>query len=379
MRVNKPLLLAIAGTVILAGPLTGFALRRFLTRLSARMPDSPRSMRSVSIRLAHDLAVPVAALIGLMIALSLPGALPIGAEAANNALVVALIIVVSYAVSRIAADIIGSVVYAVTGAAGSVSLFSTITRVLVFGIGILITLGSLGIQIAPLLGALGIGGLAVALALQSTLANLFAGIHILASKMVQPGDFVKLDSGESGWINDISWRNTTLREIPGNYVIVPNAKFADAILTNYHQPEQSMAVLVECGVSYHSDLEQVERVATEVGRQVMHELDVGYANAEPRVRFHTFGESGIHFRVVLWTRHFSDQYLLVSEFVKRLHDRFRQEHITIPHPIRTLEFTGFPPGHTLTPFDALRVDLPGTEIPGTEMPMADTASAPAPR
>ncbi|MFI9502830.1 mechanosensitive ion channel family protein [Nocardia sp. NPDC052566] len=365
---DKPILLAIAGAVVIAGPLTGVALRRFLKKISRRGSDGPRSMRAISLRLLHDLAVPVAALIGLMIALSLPGALPIGAQAAHNALLVALIIVISYAVSRIAADIIGSVVLAVTGATGSVSLFATITRVLVFGIGILITLGSLGIQIAPLLGALGIGGLAVALALQGTLANLFAGIHILASKMVQPGDFVKLDSGESGWINDISWRNTTLREIPGNYVIVPNAKFADAILTNYHQPEQSMAVVVECGVSYRSDLEHVERVALDVGAQVMSELDVGVPSAEPRVRFHTFGESSINFRVILWTRHFSDQYLLVSEFMKRLHERFQLENITIPYPIRTLELSGLSNGHIITPFDALGADLPLDETAPPAVP-----------
>ncbi|WP_203217365.1 mechanosensitive ion channel family protein [Nocardia arthritidis] len=354
---NKPLLLAIAAALVIAGPLAGIALRRFVIRLEHRTTEGPRSLRSLGLRLAHDLAIPVAALVGLMFALSLPGALPIAPTAAHNALLVALIIVISYAVSRIAADIIASVVLAVTGAEGSVSLFATMTRVLVFGIGILITLGSLGIQITPLLGALGIGGLAVALALQATLANLFAGIHILASKMVQHGDFVRLDSGESGWIHDIGWRNTTLKEIPGNYVIVPNAKFADAILTNYHQPEQSMAVVVECGVSYRSDLEQVERVALEVGREVMCELDVGVAHAEPRVRFHTFGESSIDFRVVLWTRHFADQYLLVSEFIKRLHERFQQEKIVIPYPIRTLEL-GFTNGHTMTPFDALAAELP---------------------
>lgn len=154
---------------------------------------------------------------------------------------------------------------------------------------------------------------------------------------MQPGDFVKIDSGDIGWVRDVNWRTTTIQDLSGNFIIVPNSKFAEAILTNFHRPDQDMAVTVEVSASYASDLEHVEAVALDVARQAVKELDAGFSGAEPRVRFHTFGESGVEFRVVLRTRHYEDQYLLVSEFIKGLHKRFREEGIVIPYPVRVLE------------------------------------------
>jgi small-conductance mechanosensitive channel len=192
------------------------------------------------------------------------------------------------------------------------------------------------VSITPLLGALGVGGLAVALALQDTLANLFAGVHILASKKVQQGDYVALDGGQEGYIVDINWRNTTIRQIQGNLVVVPNSRFADAIMTNFHQPAQDMSVLVPVGVSYDSDLDEVERVTLEVAREVLKEVEGGVPDHEPLVRFNGFGESSIDFSVILRSREFGDQYRLVHEFIKRLHRRYGAEGIEIPYPIRTL-------------------------------------------
>lgn len=156
----------------------------------------------------------------------------------DQLLVVALIILGTLLIARLVSGLIRSAALERAGIAPSASIFVNIVRVVVFAIGFLVVLQSLGISITPMLTALGVGGLAVALALQDTLANLFAGIHILASKKVQPGDFVQLDSGENGYIVDINWRNTTIQQLPNNIVIVPNAKLAGAILTNFYQPEQ---------------------------------------------------------------------------------------------------------------------------------------------
>jgi small-conductance mechanosensitive channel len=115
----------------------------------------------------------------------------------------------------------------------STSIFRNLTKLLVFLIGILIILHSLGISITPILTALGVGGLAAALALQPTLANLFSGLQIIAAKQLHPGDYIKLDSGEEGYVTDITWRNTTIRALPNNMIIVPNSKLASTIFTNY--------------------------------------------------------------------------------------------------------------------------------------------------
>jgi small-conductance mechanosensitive channel len=174
------------------------------------------------------------------------------------------------------------------------------------------------------------------LALQDTLANFFAGIHILTSRQVRPGDFVKLSTGEEGYVADVTWRYTTIRQLPNNLTIVPNAKLASAILTNYYLPDQELAVLVPVGVSYGSDLARVEAVTIEVAREVMREVRGGVPQFEPFIRYGAFGDSSIDFTVILRGREVVDQYLIRHEFIKRLHRRYQADGIEIPFPIRTV-------------------------------------------
>jgi small-conductance mechanosensitive channel len=189
------------------------------------------------------------------------------------------------------------------------------------------------------LTALGVGGLAVGLALQDTLANFFAGIHILTSGQVRPGDFVRLESGEEGYVVDVTWRYTTIRQLANNVTIVPNSKLASAITTNYYRPDLELAVLVPVGVSYASDLAHVENVTVDVARNVMREVPGGVAGFEPFIRYGAFGDSSITFTVIMRATEVVSQYLLRHEFIKRLHERYRREGIVIPFPMRTLELT----------------------------------------
>ena len=216
------------------------------------------------------------------------------------------------------------------------SLTRNVAWALVAGLGFLVILNGLGLSITPMLTALGVGGLAVALALQEPLANFFAGLFITLAGQVRVGDYVKLDSGEEGYVVDFSWRSTRLRMLANNLVLVPNSKLAQAIVVNHHLPSQELAVLVEVGVDYSSDLKHVERVVTEVGRSVMVEVTGGVTEFEPFIRCHTFGDSSINFTVILRAREYVDQYLIKHEFITRLHARFNQEGIEIPFPIRTI-------------------------------------------
>jgi small-conductance mechanosensitive channel len=186
-----------------------------------------------------------------------------------------------------------------------------------------------------LLTALGVGGLAVALALQDTLSNLFAGFYLTVARQIRLGDYVKLDTGQEGYVEDIGWRATMIRLLPNNMVIVPNNKISQAIITNYNLPSRDLAVLVEVGVSYDSDLERVERVTIEVGREIMKSVTGGVPDFEPFIRYHTLGEYSINFTVILRAKEFVDQYLVKHQFVKRLVDRYRKEGITIPFPTHT--------------------------------------------
>jgi len=218
----------------------------------------------------------------------------------------------------------------------STSIFRNITRLVILIIGFLIILQRIGISISPLLTALGVGGLAVALALQDTLSNLFAGIHILVSKQVRPGDFIKLETGEEGYVVDISWRNTTIRMLPNNLVVIPNSKLASSIVTNYYMPEKMLSVLVSVGVSYDSDLEKVEEIVIEVAKEVMQTVPGGIPEYEPFVRYSSFGDFSINFSVIMRAKEYTDQFLIRHEFIKRLHKRFKKEGIEIPFPITTV-------------------------------------------
>lgn len=251
-------------------------------------------------------------------------------------LLVIIIFSVTAVLARVAVGFVNLYAVKVKGILPSTTIFANLTKLFVFLIGILIILQSLGISITPILTALGVGGLAVALALQDTLTNLFSGLHIIIARKIRPGDYVKLDSGEEGYVTDITWRNTTIRALPNNMIIIPNSKLASAIVMNYYLPEKEMAVLVQVGVSYESDLAKVEKVTIEVGKEVMKEVPGGVAEFEPFIRYHTFADFSINFTVILRAKEFVDQYLIKHEFVKRLHRRYNQEGIVIPFPIRTV-------------------------------------------
>ncbi len=238
--------------------------------------------------------------------------------------------------ARIAAGFADSYANKVKGVFVSTTIFLNMIKLLVFLIGVLIILQTLGISISPILTALGIGGLAVALALQDTLSNLFSGLQIIASKQVRPGDYVKLNTGEEGYVTDITWRNTTIRAIPDNMIIVPNSKLASTILTNYHQPAKVMSVIVQIGISYDSDLAEVEKVTLEVAKEIQREIAGGIPDFEPFLRYYTFADFSINFNVILRAKEFFDQYLIKHEFIKRLHKRYKKEGIEIPFPIRTI-------------------------------------------
>ncbi|KKQ76601.1 MAG: hypothetical protein US99_C0067G0004 [Candidatus Daviesbacteria bacterium GW2011_GWF2_38_6] len=204
-------------------------------------------------------------------------------------------------------------------------------------LGILITLSVIGISITPLITALGVGGIAVALALQDTLANLFAGIHLLIEKSIRVGDFIRLETGQEGYVEDITWRTTRIRMLPNNMVIIPNNKLSQSIVTNYYLPEKRMSLLIPVGVSYSSDPERVERILVEEAKKAVGDIQGLLGDPEPFVRFIPgFGESSLDFTLICQVREFVDQYVAQHELRKRIFRRFKQEGIEIPFPHRTV-------------------------------------------
>lgn len=215
----------------------------------------------------------------------------------------------------------------------STSILKNLACCIIGIMGVMLVLHSFDISVAPLLTALGVGGLAVALALQDTLSNFFAGLHLLAAQPIRPGDYIRLDSGEEGYVVDITWRNTSIEDLAQNMIIVPNSKMAEAKLVNYNMPYKHVLIQIPLSVSYDSDLDKVEKIILEVAEAVTGGIPDSGCRQCPAVRFHSFGDNSVELNILLCARQFSAQYYIRHEFIKRLQRRFIAEAIEIPEPM----------------------------------------------
>ena len=197
-----------------------------------------------------------------------------------------------------------------------------------------LVLGQIGVAISPLLAGLGIGGLAVALAVQPILANIFAGSYVLSDGSIRVDDFIEIDGGPTGWVEDIGWRATRVRTFDNNLVVIPNSTLAAATVTNFDTATAPVGAAATCGVAYEEDLEHVEAVARGVLAEVAADCDAVDPSYEPVVMFLSFGESNIDLLIKLQALNRRRRGTVVHEMVKRIHTRFAAEGITINYPAR---------------------------------------------
>ena len=251
-----------------------------------------------------------------------------------NTLMTIFLLTVTVVIARLAS---GAIQRIPTERLPSTSLFVNGSKFLIYIIGFIIILQNLNVEITPMITALGIGGLAVALALEETLSNLFSGVQIIASQLVRPGDYVKLAEGYTGYVTDVKARNTTILSFPDeNRIIIPNSTLSSSVVINYSMPERNMWLEIPVGVAYDSDLQHVEEVTIEVAKEVGAAMGNGVGEQDPIFRYEEFGDSSINFKVRIFVTAFRDQFITKHEFIKALHRRFAAENIEIPFPIRTV-------------------------------------------
>jgi len=227
------------------------------------------------------------------------------------------------------------------GAMPVTTLTQNLAQISVLILGGLILLAHFDVKITPILTALGVGGLAVALALQDTLSNLFGGFYVAVAGQVRLGDYIKLNTGEEGFVTDIGWRSTTLRLLANNLVIVPNAKLAQAIVTNFNLPEKRMGTNFVVNVGYDCDPDQVERVLLEVLKEGAAGIPGMLAEPAPAVAFEPgFVDAGMGFTANFQVNEFANQGPVRNELRRRVLRRFRAEGIGIPYPTRTVYLRG---------------------------------------
>ncbi|MBR1420343.1 MAG: mechanosensitive ion channel family protein [Selenomonadaceae bacterium] len=327
----------------------GIMLNRLLTQKieqNFKFDELNVSIKSIFLRALRGVPISLCLVIGLYWIVN-TSALPVAIAQLFSYI---LFTVIVFSLTRVTERTISGFISLKMTSAGQSSqstLLEAIFKTLIYASGALIILQYYGISIAPILTAMGVGGMAVALGLQETLANIFSGLQLILSKQLKINDYIRLQSGEEGKVTDISWRYTTIMPpTEANVVVVPNKTIAASITSNFSRPREDIVVAIPIGVSYDSDLEQVERVTVEVAREVMMEIDKYKPQFDadgkdrnplgPAVRFHTFGDSSIDFNAIIHSSNFSNQFLLKHEFIKRITVRYRKEGIEIPFPIRTL-------------------------------------------
>nr|WP_263429674.1 mechanosensitive ion channel family protein [Nannocystis pusilla] len=231
---------------------------------------------------------------------------------------------------------------------GGTTLVKYIINSLLLLLGVGAILGMFGVSVFPALTALGVGGLAVALAFQDTLANVFAGVNLSASRQIRLGDFVSIDGSKmEGFVADIGWRTTTLRTLDELLIYIPNKRLAEAMMTNYSRPDPSMWIEVALRVGLDVDPEAIEALLLDEVRLARAELP-GLRDEPSLPRFRV-GEWALEIRLYVPIRNFVDRNPLTSTMVKRVLNRLRREGVVIPVPHRVVHMTSATADTTATP------------------------------
>jgi small-conductance mechanosensitive channel len=323
-----PLLRAVA--TVAGAYLLGRLFNRFISSRLARLASgSPGPWDDIIISELHTYVPLWSVLVGLRVSLAYWPIPERWLHLAATAISVVGFASVTFAVAGVGTHLVGAYgPRAVPGVPIS-ALTRNIVRLIVVAGGLLVVLNELGIEIRPMLAALGVGGLAVALALQEPLSNLFAGLFVSLAGQVRIGDHVRLDSGVEGRIVDFNWRSTWLEVAGGSVAVVPNSKLSQSIVTNFNLPNPELAIPIDFTLRFDEDAGKAERVALDVAGGIMRDTPGAAAKFEPVVRFHTFADLGLKGTVTLRAATWGDQGLIRHRFIVALHDRFKAEGIEL--------------------------------------------------
>jgi small-conductance mechanosensitive channel len=328
-----------SGLFALAALLGLWSLRFLVLRLlAAGAPDGAgRRARDVS---AGVLRTPSAFwCVALALHIGLKGMeLPASVRGvAANILVGLVILSVTLVVANLGGLLAERIVHQVHKDAPVTGLLRALIQGLVLILGLLVLLKSLGVAISPLLTALGVGGLAVALALQDTLANLFAGVHITVEHPFRVGHFVRLEDGLEGYVTDIGWRSTQIRTRTDNLVVLPNSKIASATLVNFHMPRRHLRIAMDIGLALESDPEEVEPILLEVLNRAAQELDGAVVRRPPDIWLVEIGADRQIWRLRLDIAEYARREVVLHALHKRCLAALRAHDLTIAVPLRKVQ------------------------------------------
>jgi len=215
------------------------------------------------------------------------------------------------------------------------SLFHRFSRIIIFIIGIIIILGNFNVEITPFLASLGIVGIVLAFALQSSLSNIFGGISLILDKNFKVGDTVKLDSGRLGVIVDIGLRSTKMKTFDNEMLVIPNGKLADSIIQNYAQPDLYARAVIPFGVEYGSDVDKVRKVVVDTLMK-MEKVIKNDVNHPVEVLFVNMGDFALQFEAKFWVASYNNRFYTKVQATEEIYKNLKKSKIGIPFPTRTV-------------------------------------------
>jgi len=323
--------------IILIGTIIFVTLSYFVLKLIVKRVSGGR--KSYAQFILKQLSIPVFFLvfiIGLYTSLKTLSRLDTYYVSIDGAFFVVTTLVIALLVSRIITVITLGWLKVRRGFKRTPGLLNKAITVIIFVIAIAVILSYFEIDVTPLIAGVGLGALAIGLALQSTLSNFFAGVHLLSDKPIRVGDYIELDADNTGIVEDIGWRSTRIKTLTDNLLIIPNGKLADSNIINYSMPRKDFSIWVPCGVAYESNLKKVEKVTLEVAKEIQLTADGAVKDFEPVFRYREFGDSNINFIAVLGIAEPMKRFAVRNEFIKALKERFDKEGIEISWPIRKI-------------------------------------------
>lgn len=254
-----------------------------------------------------------------------------------NFIVAIIVLVIFYLIAKYIKHLIKKFFQKFYGQSAVINLFSNIVYLSVLTAGLFVALDILDLDktVTSMLAGLGIIGLALGFAFQEIAANFISGIILSVNKPFTIGDIIEVD-GNTGTVEFVSLRTTNIRTFQGQKILIPNKTIFQNAITNYTE-NGKRRVDLEVGVSYGDDLEKVQKVTLEA----INSLDDILKEEAVQFFFTDYGDSSINFVVMFWTEYkkkHSEYMEAKHRAIMAINKAFNANDITIPFPIRTLDF-----------------------------------------
>jgi small-conductance mechanosensitive channel len=328
--IDKMPLWALVAAYVMVWLLVGVLVRSFLARSLRRIAATQRTEWSEV--LAHSLPRPAGIAVFLVAMYAGLRALPLAQTKLtewHKLIAVALAVLGVAVLMRVAFRAIDAFGRSNPELRSSAGIGKAVTWVVGLAIVAVLVSDGLGISLAPALTALGVGSLAVALALQDTLSNFFSGLYLIVDKPVRPGDFIRVDPSYEGYVQSIGWRSTHLRTLTNNLVIIPNGTLSKAIITNYSLPTPHVAVNLRVDVAVDADLDRVEDALKDESKRATDIPGMAEAPAPSVTMNPGFVDGGVGFTILFHVRSFGDQNSVQHAVRKRIAARLKKEGIPL--------------------------------------------------